>query len=96
MENIYANSYDHDVKAVVLFAGTDDTLDMGFMRLYIDKARTIAVSAEEMERLFFTGMLIVELNEVDYFRPYECKRTASAFMVMLGEETYVSAGEMGK
>lgn len=93
---VYSTSNDHDVKAVVLYAGADETLGEDYMRLYTDEDRTVEVSAEELERLFFTGMLLVEDNSRRYKRPTEFVRgeTSNSYSVALSDNSqYVSAGE---
>lgn len=95
---VYSTSYDHDVKAVVLYAGSDETLGENFMRLYTDEDRTVEVSAEELEKLFLTGMLLIEESSGRYLRPTHFTRgdTSTSFSAVLCyNDQYASAGEEG-
>ena len=64
MEKIYANSYDHDVKTVVLYATSGSPAV-----LYCDKEFTIAATRDAVFDLFIKRMLIIARDDESYFVP---------------------------
>lgn len=97
--SIYSTSYDHDMKAVVLYTGTDETLGEDRKRLYIDEARTEGASMELVRNLFVRGMLVIDFGDNEYGRPnllsYGNFGSSRVAIVTVGEADYYAVDESG-